>query len=75
VNADELRPHRHEPPPGWPPEVFAAVTDALAAALVASWRRSQREDARALVGFRGTANFVFDPEKPAAPEAGTEPAR
>jgi hypothetical protein len=48
VNADELRPHRHEPPPGWPPEVFAAVTDALAAAIIAGWRRSQREDATAV---------------------------
>ena len=36
-----LEPRRHEPPPGWPPEVFAAVTDALAAALAASWRRTQ----------------------------------
>jgi hypothetical protein len=34
-----LRPQRHEPPPGWDAETFERVTDALAAALVASYRR------------------------------------
>jgi hypothetical protein len=34
-----LQPQRHEPPAGWPPEVFKRLTDALAAALVASYRR------------------------------------
>jgi hypothetical protein len=42
VNVETLLPRRNEPPTGWPPEVFAAVTDALAAALVASWRRAQQ---------------------------------
>ncbi len=36
-----LEPRRHEPPAGWPPEVFAAVTDAIAAALVATVRRAE----------------------------------
>jgi hypothetical protein len=47
VNVSSLQPRRHEPPAGWTPPVFEAVTDALAAALVASWRRTQasaRED-------------------------------
>jgi hypothetical protein len=34
-----MRPERHEPPPGWPPEVFERVTEALAAALVSAYRR------------------------------------
>jgi hypothetical protein len=39
VNVDELQPRRHEAPPGWLPEVFAAVTSALAAALVKAYQR------------------------------------
>jgi hypothetical protein len=48
MNPAILEPRCHEPPPGWPPEVFAAVTDALADAIIASWRRSQREAAPAV---------------------------
>jgi hypothetical protein len=36
-----LEPRRHAPPPDWPAEVFEAVTDALAAALVAAVRRER----------------------------------
>ena len=31
-----LEPRRHDPPPGWDAETFEAVTDAIAAALIAS---------------------------------------
>lgn len=41
MNADGLEPRRHEPPTGWPPEVFERVTDAIAAALVAAYRRTE----------------------------------
>ena len=40
-----LEPRRHEPPEGWAPETFEAVTDALAAVLVAAVSRRQREGA------------------------------
>lgn len=36
-----LEPRRHEPPEDWPAEVFERLTDALAAALTASWRRAE----------------------------------
>jgi hypothetical protein len=42
VNPADLGPRRHDPPEGWPPEVFERVTDALAAALVAAVRREQQ---------------------------------
>jgi hypothetical protein len=45
VNSSALVPRRHEPPPGWPADVFEAVTDALATALAAAYRR--RDDATA----------------------------
>jgi len=35
----DLAPRRHKPPAGWSREVFEAVTDALAQALVANLRR------------------------------------
>jgi len=37
-----LHPQRHDPPRGWALDTFDRVTDALAAALVASYRRTQR---------------------------------
>jgi hypothetical protein len=39
MNPTTLEPRRHVPPVGWPVEVFERVTDALAAALVSSYRR------------------------------------
>jgi hypothetical protein len=39
IDVSTLHPRRHDPPEGWPPEVFEALTDALAAALVAAVRR------------------------------------
>jgi hypothetical protein len=44
TSPERLEPRRHAPPPDWPPEVFAALTDALAAALVAAIRRQATED-------------------------------
>jgi hypothetical protein len=41
-----LAPRRHEPPAGWRAEVFEAVTEALAAALVAAYRRGGDQPAR-----------------------------
>jgi hypothetical protein len=38
-----LEPHQHVPPPGWSPEIFERVTDALAAALVAALLRERTE--------------------------------
>jgi len=38
-----LEPRCHTPPPGWSLETFERVTDALAAALVASVRRAVEE--------------------------------
>jgi hypothetical protein len=35
-----LTPRRHKPPAGWSVETFEQVTDALAAALVAAYRRA-----------------------------------
>jgi hypothetical protein len=43
IDPAPLTPQRHEPPAGWSQDVFARVTEALAAALVASWRRDQHE--------------------------------
>jgi hypothetical protein len=40
VNIETLKPQRHAPPPGWNAQTFEAVTDALAAALVAAYRRA-----------------------------------
>jgi hypothetical protein len=40
-----VEPRRHEPPAGWPSETFDALTDALAAALVAAVRRAEAPDA------------------------------
>jgi len=39
VDPSALEPRLHEPPAGWSRETFEAVTDALAAALVAAYRR------------------------------------
>jgi hypothetical protein len=36
-------PRRREPPAGWSPETFETVTAALAAALVAAYRRAARD--------------------------------
>jgi hypothetical protein len=36
-----MTPQRHDPPPGWDAATFARVTDAIAAALVAAYRRQQ----------------------------------
>ena len=43
MNPDALEPKRHAPPEGWDVTTFEAVTDALAAALVAAVRRAERE--------------------------------
>jgi hypothetical protein len=43
VTPADLQPRRHAPPAGWADDVYARVTDALAAALVAAVRR-QGED-------------------------------
>lgn len=43
MNAETLRAQRHDPPKGWPPEVFEKVTDALASALVAVVRRDVKD--------------------------------
>ena len=40
IDPAALEPRRHEPPPGWDAQTFEAVTDALAAALVAVYRRA-----------------------------------
>jgi hypothetical protein len=34
-----LEPRHHEPPAGWDAATFARVTDALAAVLIAAYRR------------------------------------
>jgi hypothetical protein len=39
VIVEALKPHRHDPPPGWSPETFEKLTEALAAAIVAVIRR------------------------------------
>ena len=41
-----LQPQRHEPPPGWDARTFDAVTDALAQALVAAYRRGRECEER-----------------------------
>jgi hypothetical protein len=41
VNVEALLPKRHDPPPGSDARTFEALIDALAAALVASYRRRQ----------------------------------
>jgi hypothetical protein len=48
VKVAGLKPRRHEPPAGWPPEVFERVTDSLAAALVAAHRRAAKENNEAV---------------------------
>ena len=35
-----FEPRRHDPPDGWPTDVFERLTDALAAAIVARVRRT-----------------------------------
>jgi hypothetical protein len=40
----DLKPRRHEPPEGWEAETFERVTAAMAAALVAAYRRYDRAD-------------------------------
>lgn len=47
MNVADLEPRRHEPPEGWDAATFAAVTDALAAALAAAVRREQERDVEA----------------------------
>jgi hypothetical protein len=44
VNVERLEPRRHDPPEGWSPEVFAAVTDAISRALVGAYRRAQNAE-------------------------------
>jgi len=39
IDGATARQRHHEPPAGWDAQTFDRVTDALAAALVASWRR------------------------------------
>jgi hypothetical protein len=39
-----LRPQRHEPPAGWPPDAFERLTDAIAAALVARYRQREAQE-------------------------------
>ena len=42
-----LEPCRHDPPPGWSREVFERLTDAVAAVLVAAYRRAaERAESR-----------------------------
>lgn len=56
MNVADLQPRRHEPPPGWLPETFKAVTDALATALVAAYRRrAERAEAVEPEPVRGEA--------------------
>ena len=43
MNVTDLDARRHDPPSGWPADAFARLTDALAAALVASYRRRDDE--------------------------------
>ena len=44
---ERLEPRRHAPPPGWPAETFERVIDAIAAALVAAYRRAaERAESR-----------------------------
>ena len=45
MNVAELQPRRREPPVGWPPEVFEALTDAVASALVSAYRRASEREA------------------------------
>ena len=40
MNVAELAPRRHQSLPCWPGETFERVTDALAAVLVAAYRRA-----------------------------------
>jgi hypothetical protein len=50
VTISALRPRRHDPPLDWGTTTFERVTDALAAALVASYGRAEEaraEEARA----------------------------
>jgi hypothetical protein len=44
VNPADLQHRRHEPPEGWPLEVFERVTEAVATALVAAYRRGVNGD-------------------------------
>ncbi len=53
MNVSDLEPRRHEPPPGWPPDVFERLTDALAAALLAVVRRKAEDDGARVVGPGG----------------------
>jgi hypothetical protein len=41
---DRIEPRRHTPPPGWPVDAFERLTDALAAVLVAAWKRRAEAD-------------------------------
>jgi hypothetical protein len=41
-----LEPRRYSPPAGWPADTFEAVTDAIAAALVAAVRRAEEKHHR-----------------------------
>lgn len=44
MNVSTLRPQRHEPPPEWPREAFERLTNALAQALVAAYRRDRERE-------------------------------
>ena len=51
MTSADLAPRRHNPPAGWPPEVFEHVIDAIAAALLAAYQRPI-DEALAIVAAR-----------------------
>lgn len=50
IDVADLRPRRHDPPPGWSRETFERLTDALAAVLIAAVRREAEREAEAREG-------------------------
>lgn len=46
MNAETVRPQRHEPPEGWDAQTFDKVTSALALALVTAYRRDHEREER-----------------------------
>lgn len=47
VDVSALRPQRHNPPPGWPPDVFEKLTDAIAQVLASTYRQAHESERRA----------------------------
>jgi hypothetical protein len=47
VNTAALQPRHHNPPEGWDEATFEALTDALAGALVAAYRRRHTAETEA----------------------------